>query len=66
MRINNKHALAKNISFIVNEVFDLGILVRWCMDAPEVDGKVYLSDDFDAEPGYLMWVKIIHADEHDV
>ncbi|MDX2369109.1 MAG: hypothetical protein QNK36_12010 [Colwellia sp.] len=31
------------------------------MDAPEVDGKVHLSDDFDAEPGYLMWVQIMHA-----
>jgi ribosomal protein S12 methylthiotransferase len=36
------------------------------MDAPEVDGKVYLSDDFDAKPGDQIWVQIIHADEHDV
>jgi len=34
------------------------------MDAPEVDGKVYLSDD--AKPGDMLWVQIIHADEHDV
>ncbi len=45
------------------------ILVSWVasyMDAPEVDGNVYLPDDFDATPGDLIWVQIIHADEHDV
>ena len=51
---------------LVDEVNDLGIVGRSYMDAPEVDGKVYLSDDFDAEPGDLIWVQIIHADEHDV
>jgi len=51
---------------LVDEVSALGIVGRSYMDAPEVDGKVYLSDDFDAKPGDLMWVQIIHADEHDV
>jgi ribosomal protein S12 methylthiotransferase len=51
---------------LVDEVNGLGIVGRSYMDAPEVDGKVYLSDDFDAEPGDLLWVQIIHADEHDV
>jgi len=51
---------------LVDEVNGLGIVGRSYMDAPEVDGKVYLSDDFDAEPGDLLWVQVIHADEHDV
>ncbi len=51
---------------LVDEVNGLGIVGRSYMDAPEVDGKVYLSDDFEAEPGDLIWVQIIHADEHDV
>ncbi len=51
---------------LVDEINGLGIVGRSYMDAPEVDGKVYLSDDFDAEPGDLIWVQIIHADEHDV
>jgi ribosomal protein S12 methylthiotransferase len=51
---------------LVDEVNGLGIVGRSYMDAPEVDGKVYLSDDFDAEPGDQIWVQIIHADEHDV
>ena len=36
------------------------------MDAPEIDGKVYLTDEFDVQPGDQVWVQIIHADEHDV
>jgi ribosomal protein S12 methylthiotransferase len=51
---------------LVDEINDLGIVGRSYMDAPEVDGKVYLSDDYDAKPGDLIWVQIIHADEHDV
>jgi len=51
---------------LVDEVNDLGIVGRSYMDAPEVDGKVYLSDDYDAKPGDQIWVQIIHADEHDV
>lgn len=51
---------------LVDEVNELGIVGRSYMDAPEVDGKVYLSDDYDAEPGDQIWVQIIHADEHDV
>jgi len=51
---------------LVDEVNELGIVGRSYMDAPEVDGKVYLSDDFDAKPGDMLWVQIIHADEHDV
>ncbi|GAA6172028.1 30S ribosomal protein S12 methylthiotransferase RimO [Colwellia sp. KU-HH00111] len=51
---------------LVDEVNELGIVGRSYMDAPEVDGKVYLSDDFDAKPGDQLWVQIIHADEHDV
>ena len=50
----------------VDEVNELGIVGRSYMDAPEVDGKVYLSDDYDAEPGEQLWVQVIHADEHDV
>ncbi len=51
---------------LVDEVNDLGIVGRSYMDTPEVDGNVFLSDDFDATPGDLIWVQIIHADEHDV
>ena len=51
---------------VVDEVNDLGIVGRSYMDAPEVDGKVYFSDDYDAKPNDQIWVQIFHADEHDV
>ena len=51
---------------LVDEVNELGIVGRSYTDAPEVDGKVFLSDDYDAEPGDMLWAEIIHADEHDV
>lgn len=51
---------------LIDEVTELGAVGRSYMDAPEVDGKVYLSDEYDVEPGEQVWVQIIHADEHDV
>ena len=51
---------------LIDEVTELGAVGRSYMDAPEVDGKVYLSDEYDVKPGDQVWVQIIHADEHDV
>ena len=51
---------------IIDEVTTEGAVGRSYMDAPEVDGKVYLTDEFDVAPGDQVWVQIIHADEHDV
>ena len=51
---------------LIDEVTTEGAVGRSYMDAPEVDGKVYLTDEFDVAPGDQVWVQIIHADEHDV
>ncbi|GAA6205898.1 30S ribosomal protein S12 methylthiotransferase RimO [Thalassotalea sp. SU-HH00458] len=51
---------------LIDEITELGAVGRSYMDAPEIDGKVYLSDEYDVEPGDQVWVQIIHADEHDV
>lgn len=51
---------------LIDEVNTEGAVGRSYMDAPEVDGKVYLTDEFDVEPGDLIWAQIIHADEHDI
>lgn len=51
---------------LIDEVTELGAVGRSYMDAPEVDGKVYLIDEFDVESGDQLWVQIIHADDHDV
>ncbi len=51
---------------LIDEVNSEGAVGRSYMDAPEVDGKVYLTDEFNVQPGDQIWVQIIHADEHDV
>lgn len=51
---------------LIDEVTTEGAVGRSYMDAPEVDGKVYLTDEFDVSPGDKVWVQIIHADEHDI
>ena len=51
---------------LIDEVNSEGAIGRSYMDAPEVDGKVYLTDEFDVKPGDMIWAQIIHADEHDV
>ncbi|WP_448211106.1 30S ribosomal protein S12 methylthiotransferase RimO [Colwellia sp. MEBiC06753] len=51
---------------LIDEVNSEGAVGRSYMDAPEVDGKVYLTDEFDVQPGDMIWAQIIHADEHDV
>ncbi len=51
---------------LIDEVNSEGAIGRSYMDAPEIDGKVYLTDEFNVQPGDQLWVQIIHADEHDV
>ncbi|MDN3653210.1 30S ribosomal protein S12 methylthiotransferase RimO [Thalassotalea ponticola] len=51
---------------LIDEVNAEGAVGRSYMDAPEVDGKVFLTDEFDVEPGDMIWAQVIHADEHDV
>lgn len=51
---------------LIDEVNSEGAVGRSYMDAPEIDGKVYLTDEFNVKPGDQIWVQIIHADEHDV
>ncbi len=51
---------------LIDEINSEGAVGRTYMDAPEIDGKVYLSDEFDVQAGDQVWVQIIHADEHDL
>jgi ribosomal protein S12 methylthiotransferase len=51
---------------LIDEVNSEGAIGRSYMDAPEIDGKVYLTDEFDVKPGDMIWAQIIHADEHDL
>lgn len=51
---------------LIDEITELGAIGRSYMDAPEIDGKVHLSDEYDVKPGEQVWVQIIHANEHDL
>jgi ribosomal protein S12 methylthiotransferase len=51
---------------LIDEVTSEGAIGRCFADAPEIDGNVYLTDEFDVQPGDLIWGQIIHADEHDM
>ncbi|GAB5378846.1 MAG: 30S ribosomal protein S12 methylthiotransferase RimO [Aliiglaciecola sp.] len=51
---------------LIDEVTSEGAVGRCFADAPEIDGNVHLTDEFDVKPGDLIWGQIIHADEHDM
>ncbi|MCW9018122.1 MAG: hypothetical protein OQJ89_14220, partial [Kangiellaceae bacterium] len=51
---------------LIDEVTSDGAIGRTYCDAPEVDGVVHLTDEFDVKPGEKVWVQIIHSDEHDL
>ncbi|WP_394176449.1 30S ribosomal protein S12 methylthiotransferase RimO [Thalassotalea litorea] len=59
-RIGNEYQV------LIDEVNAEGAIGRTYMDAPEIDGLVYLSDEFDVKPGDKIWAQVIHADAHDV
>lgn len=51
---------------IIDEVTSEGAVGRCYADAPEIDGNVYLTDEFDVNPGDMIWAQIVHADAHDL
>ncbi|WP_416308465.1 30S ribosomal protein S12 methylthiotransferase RimO [Neptunicella sp. SCSIO 80796] len=51
---------------IIDEINSEGAIGRCYTDAPEIDGKVYLTDEFNVQPGDLVWAEIMHADEYDL
>ncbi len=58
--------IGQEITVLVDEVDDEGVLARSAGDAPEIDGLVYLDGFFEAEPGDLLRVRVIDADHHDL
>lgn len=51
---------------IIDEVDEEGAVGRSTGDAPEIDGMVYLNEEFDVAPGDIVEVEIIHSDEYDL
>ncbi len=62
--------LAKKVgtvqSVIIDEVDDEGAIGRSQGDAPEIDGLVYLNDEFSLAPGDIVKTTITHSDEYDL
>lgn len=51
---------------LIDEITPEGAVGRCFADAPEIDGNVHLTDEFDVQPGDIIWGQIIHTDEHDM
>ncbi len=58
--------IGKILPVIIDEVDEEGAIGRSMADAPEIDGAVYLNEQFDVEPGQIVRVLIEHADEYDL
>ena len=58
--------IGRDITVLVDAVDDEGTIARSSADAPEIDGLVFVNDYFDCEPGDLIRVTVLDADEHDL
>lgn len=58
--------IGKIMPVIIDEVDDEGAIGRTQGDAPEIDGAVYLNEEFDLQVGDIVNVKIEHSDEYDL
>jgi ribosomal protein S12 methylthiotransferase len=59
--------IGREIEVLVDGADEDGYLVgRSKADAPEIDGRVYLSANRELNPGDLVWAEVIAADEHDL
>ncbi len=58
--------IGREITVLVDEVDEEGVIARSSADAPEIDGLVFVNDFFDAEPGDFLQVRVVDADEHDL
>ncbi len=58
--------IGKTLSVLIDEVDDEGAIGRSAADAPEIDGMVYLNEEFSVKSGDLVTVKIEHSDEYDL
>lgn len=61
-----KQKIGQEYQILIDEITPDGAIGRTYADAPEVDGVVHLTDEFEVSPGDKIWVQIIHSDEHDL
>jgi len=58
--------IGQEITVLVDEIGDEGIIARSMADAPEIDGLVYLDPEFPASPGDFLRVLVTDSDTHDL
>ena len=58
--------VGKQFQMLVDEVDAEGAIGRSPWDAPDIDGSVFLNGATNLEPGDLVRVNVIHADEYDL
>nr|WP_256379514.1 porin [Candidatus Arsenophonus nilaparvatae] len=58
--------IGSKIWIMIDELDEQGAVGRSMADAPEIDGVVYLNDEFDVNPGDIFQVLVEHADEYDL
>jgi ribosomal protein S12 methylthiotransferase len=62
-----KKMVGRTLDILVDEIDEDGVLIgRSYADAPEIDGKVYLSCDFPLKPGQMVKAKVLQSNEHDL
>lgn len=58
--------VGKVLPIIIDEVDEEGAIGRSMADAPEIDGVVYLNEEFSVSVGDIVNVEIEHSDEYDL
>jgi ribosomal protein S12 methylthiotransferase len=58
--------IGRTLDVIIDEVDEEGAIGRTYADAPEIDGAVYLNDEFNVSVGDIVKVNIEFADEYDL
>ncbi|WP_392551202.1 30S ribosomal protein S12 methylthiotransferase RimO [Orbus wheelerorum] len=58
--------VGKTLPILIDEVDEEGAIGRSMADAPEIDGVVYLNEEFSVKVGDIVDVKIEHSDEYDL
>ena len=59
--------VGSTMQVLVDEVDDQGAVARSYLDAPEIDGNVFIDEGFEAlSPGDLIEVEIDEAAEYDL
>jgi ribosomal protein S12 methylthiotransferase len=61
-----KAKVGKTVEVLVDETGGEAVLGRSWADAPEIDGKVYLSCDRPLKVGQIVKARVIQADAYDL